>query len=166
MRFDVSVEKSVDLNHVKAARKNFKWMLFAVLHSRRIEDAFPVLVRPAAVPMRICEVGSRNSLTQMQQDRRNYCFLANGPGVCRHDFTRAAKSSYHWRLPAAVGVAFRAAPIGRIVSCTAPWPDPVAPFRIQWARACELVEAVLSDQTCLWNNYRVGGVAGADRLRS
>ncbi len=47
VRLDVSVERSVDLDHVEAARQNLQRVLFAVLHARRIEDAVPVLVRPA-----------------------------------------------------------------------------------------------------------------------
>src|SRR6266851_10274759 len=47
MRFDVSVERGVDLHHVKASGQNLEWMLLPVLHSWRIEDSFPVLVGPA-----------------------------------------------------------------------------------------------------------------------
>src|ERR1700693_4707151 len=47
MWLDVSVERRVDLHHVEAARQNLKGMLFPVLHSGRIEDSFPVFVRPA-----------------------------------------------------------------------------------------------------------------------
>ena len=47
VRLDVSVKRSVDLHHVKAARQDFQRMLLAVLHSRRIENSLPVFVRPA-----------------------------------------------------------------------------------------------------------------------
>src|SRR6266850_399637 len=47
MRLDVSVERGVDLHHVKAAGQNLERMLLPVLHSWRIEDSFPVLVGPA-----------------------------------------------------------------------------------------------------------------------
>src|SRR5258708_19137923 len=47
MGLDVSVERGVDLHHVKAARQNLEWMLLPVLHSWRVEDFFPVPVGPA-----------------------------------------------------------------------------------------------------------------------
>jgi lauroyl/myristoyl acyltransferase len=48
MRLYVTVERGVDLHHVKTARQNFEGMLLAMLHSGRVEDSFPVLVRPAS----------------------------------------------------------------------------------------------------------------------
>src|ERR1700737_363649 len=47
MRFDVSVERSVDFHHVKTSRHHVQRMLLAVLHPRRIEDSLPVFVGPA-----------------------------------------------------------------------------------------------------------------------
>jgi hypothetical protein len=44
----VPVERGVDLDQIKAARDNFQGMLFTPRHARRVQDAFPVFVRPAS----------------------------------------------------------------------------------------------------------------------
>src|SRR5271154_6104081 len=47
LRFDVSVERRIDFYHVETAGEDFQGMLFAALHSGRVEDALPVFVGPA-----------------------------------------------------------------------------------------------------------------------
>ena len=47
VRLDVPVKGSVDLDRIKTLRQQVQGMLFSVLHAGGIENAFPVLVRPA-----------------------------------------------------------------------------------------------------------------------
>ena len=44
---DGSVERCVDFSGIEKAGEIFKGMLFAKLHSRRIENAIPVFIGPA-----------------------------------------------------------------------------------------------------------------------
>src|SRR5437868_11315997 len=45
-RFDVTVKRSIDLDHIEEPRHVLQRMDFFSLHSGRIKDPFPVLVGP------------------------------------------------------------------------------------------------------------------------
>src|SRR5881628_499238 len=45
---DVSVKRSIDLDHVEALRQQIKGMLLAMLHPRGIQNSLPIFVRPAS----------------------------------------------------------------------------------------------------------------------